>query len=60
MLKKLNKREMEQLKGSLGIVDFYIDENGKLVKYSRPAGPSFGERQCPIKTFPLPRLNKSL
>jgi hypothetical protein len=58
MLKQLSNKELEDVKGSLGIVDFYVDENGKLVKYSRPAGPNAGKRITPIKPFPFPRLSK--
>lgn len=55
MLRQLNKQDMQEVTGGLGIVEFYIDENGKLVKTSRPAGPGFRDRpRCPV--FPFPKF----
>jgi hypothetical protein len=42
MLKQLSQQDMQEVTGGLGIVEFYIDKNGKLAHRSRPAGPKFG------------------
>jgi hypothetical protein len=55
MLKELSKRNMQAVVGGLGVVYFYFDENGNLVKGSRPAGVKFGDKpRCP--TYPFPKF----